>query len=55
MKAVKNSVEVEGMRNALIRDAAAVSKFLRWIENEMNNSAVVSELSAAAHLLSIRE
>ena len=32
MKAIKNSVEIEGARAAHVRDGAAVSRFLAWLE-----------------------
>ena len=35
MKAAKNSIELEGTRNAHIRDGVALSKFLCWIEDEV--------------------
>src|SRR5499426_2722862 len=34
MKAVKNSVEIEGARNAHKRDGAAVVRFLAWLDRE---------------------
>jgi Xaa-Pro aminopeptidase len=54
MKAVKNEVEVEGMRQALIRDSATVAKYLRWVELAINNNEVVSELSGSEKLLKFR-
>jgi Xaa-Pro aminopeptidase len=34
MKAVKNAVEIEGARQAHIRDGAAVTRFLSWFDRE---------------------
>jgi len=34
-KAIKSSVEIEGMRQAHIRDGAALVKFFSWLDNEM--------------------
>jgi Xaa-Pro aminopeptidase len=34
MKAVKNPVEIEGAREAHIRDGAAVTRFLAWLDGE---------------------
>ncbi len=53
-KAKKNPVEVQGHRDAQARDGAAVSRFLRWLE-ETAPSGEVDELGAAAKLLEFRK
>ena len=53
-KAIKNPVEVRGHRDAQARDGAAVSRFLRWLE-ETAPSGGVDELGAAAKLLEFRQ
>jgi Xaa-Pro aminopeptidase len=53
-KAIKNAAEVAGHQSAQTRDGAAVSRFLRWLE-ETAPSGEVDELSAAAKLLEFRE
>ena len=53
-RAIKNSVEQQGHRDAQARDGVAVSRFLRWIE-ETAPSGEVDELSAAAKLLGFRQ
>jgi Xaa-Pro aminopeptidase len=53
-KAIKNPVEVAGMKAAHARDGAAVSRFLRWVEREAPAGSV-DELSAAARLQQFRE
>lgn len=58
MKAVKNSVEIEGFRNAMLRDGVALVKFLRWLrpaveaggQTEMSVSAKLEELRAVQPL-----
>lgn len=58
MKAVKNSVEIEGFRNAMLRDGVALVKFMRWLrpaveaggQTEMSVSAKLEELRAAQPL-----
>jgi Xaa-Pro aminopeptidase len=45
-KAVKNPVEMEGMRRAHIRDGAAMVKFLHWLDKALGREQV-SEISAA--------
>ncbi|KAI8809490.1 peptidase M24, structural domain-containing protein [Cladochytrium replicatum] len=48
-KAVKNPAEVEGFRRCHIRDAAALSNFFAWMEEELVNKkrADISECDAA--------
>jgi Xaa-Pro aminopeptidase len=52
-KATKNPVEIAGHRAASERDAAALVRFLRWIEAEGPNGTQ-TELSAAARLEAFR-
>ncbi len=51
-KACKNAVEQQGARNAHLRDAVAVSRFLHWFDEQRDASA--TEISAAAQLLAFR-
>jgi Xaa-Pro aminopeptidase len=53
MKAVKNSVEIEGARNAHKRDGAAVVRFLAWLEREAP-SGKLTEIDAVEALESFR-
>lgn len=53
-KALKNPVEVAGHRAASLRDGAALSRFLRWVETEAVHGGQ-TELSAAAKLLEFRQ
>ena len=53
-KAIKNSAEQQGHRDAQARDGAAVARFLHWIEREAP-SGNVDELTAAAKLREFRE
>lgn len=52
-KAIKNPREQAGHRAAQVRDGAAVSRFLRWLEIEAPKGSV-DELSAAARLEAFR-
>lgn len=54
MKVIKNDVEAQGMRNAHIRDGAAVIKYLHWLENAVD-SENITELTGAAKLLEFRK
>lgn len=49
-KAVKNSVELAGIRKAHIRDGAAVAKLLCWLDGQVN----ITELEVVDKLLSFR-
>ena len=53
MKAVKNSVEIEGARAAHVRDGAAVSKFLAWFDREAP-SGKLTEIDGAMALETFR-
>lgn len=52
-KAEKNSVELEGIRNAHRRDGVAMVRFLCWLENAMAKGGV-TEISAADALQGFR-
>ncbi len=52
-KARKNPVEIEGMRQAHVRDGAAMVRFLRWLENEVGKDGL-TEISAAEKLEEFR-
>lgn len=34
-KAIKNAAELEGMREAHLRDAVAICDFLNWLQNKV--------------------
>ena len=53
-KALKNPTEVAGHRAASVRDGAALTRFLRWVEAACADGSQ-TELSAAAKLLEFRE
>ena len=58
MKAVKNETEIDGFRNAMLRDGVALVKFLRWLrpvveaggQTEMSVSAKLEELRSVQPL-----
>ncbi|XP_046442991.1 xaa-Pro aminopeptidase 1-like [Daphnia pulex] len=54
MKAIKNPVEMAGMENAHIKDAAALCCFFAWLEKEVESQRVVTEISAADKLAGFR-
>ncbi|MEW9855108.1 aminopeptidase P family protein [Novosphingobium sp. M1R2S20] len=53
-KAVKNPVEQQGHRAAQVRDGAAMSRFLHWLEQE-GPKGEVTEISAAEALHTFRK
>lgn len=54
MKAMKNPVELENIKEAHIKDGIAVTKFMYWIKNNFDKE-VITELSAADKLISLRK
>jgi len=53
-KAIKNSTELKGAREANIRDGVSISKFLYWIKKKMN-VLEIDEISASNYLLKLRK
>lgn len=53
-KAVKNDTELEGMRNSHLRDAAALAQFWAWLEEEIQNEAILTEVDVVDKLLEFR-
>lgn len=54
MKSVKNRIEIEGLKNAMLRDGVAMVKFLRWLEEAVPQGGE-TELSVSEKLLSYRK
>ena len=53
LKAIKNTTELEGARQAHIRDGVSITKFLCWLKN-IKDFSNLSEVSAAKKLFSMR-
>lgn len=53
MKAVKNSVECEGFRAAMLRDGVAMVRFLKWLEEAVPRGGE-TELSVSERLRQLR-
>lgn len=53
-KAVKNPVELEGMRSAHIVDGVAMEKFLYWLERSLDNGKIITEWDASVKLGQLR-
>ncbi|CAG9854963.1 unnamed protein product [Phyllotreta striolata] len=54
MKAIKNPVEIKGMRNCHIRDAAALCCYFSWLEHNVNKEKI-TEISGAEKLEGFRK
>jgi Xaa-Pro aminopeptidase len=52
-KAIKNSAEIAGQKSAQARDGAAISRFLKWVEDEAPKGNL-DELTASDRLESLR-
>ncbi|KAG2426136.1 hypothetical protein HYH02_014851 [Chlamydomonas schloesseri] len=53
-KAIKNAAELEGMREAHLRDAVAVCGFLKWLEDTVATGATVTEVEVDLKLTGFR-
>lgn len=54
LKAVKNPTELKGMRNAHLKDAAALCCYFSWLEKNLGKKRI-TEISAAEKLKGFRE
>lgn len=54
MKAVKNKTEINGLRNAYLRDGAAYVRWLAWIEQKIQQGYDITEYEAAWRLTEYR-
>ncbi|CAK9807708.1 Xaa-Pro aminopeptidase ApepP [Anthophora quadrimaculata] len=56
MKAIKNNVEIEGMKAAHVRDSVALVKYFAWLEDWIKNKKeIVTEISGATQLEKFRQ
>lgn len=55
MKALKNDVEAQGMRDCHVRDGVALVQYFAWLENEVLNKRTVTEISGADKLEEFRK
>ena len=54
MKACKNITELKGSKSAHIRDGVALTKFLFWLENEVEENSI-DEITIENKLLEFRK
>lgn len=53
LKAIKNDIELQHERQAMINDGVAMTKFFKWVEENVA-SGTLSEMSIADHLRGLR-
>lgn len=53
LKAVKNETELANTRTAMVKDGVAITRFLKWLSENVGKT-LITELSAAAELLKFR-
>ena len=53
LKAIKNEVQIRGIRQAMIRDGVALVRFFRWLDNNIDTGNV-TEISASKQLRAFR-
>ncbi|WJX80122.1 Aminopeptidase P2 [Trifolium repens] len=53
-KAIKNETELKGMQDCHLRDAAALAQFWDWLETEITNNRVLTEVEVSDKLLEFR-
>ena len=53
LKAVKNTIELQNTRTAMLKDGVAITRFLKWLSENIGKTPI-SELSAAAQLRGYR-
>ena len=54
MKAVKNEQEIQGLRNAYLRDGVAYVRWLAWLEQKLQQGYDITEYEAAWRLTEYR-
>lgn len=53
-KSLKNDAELEGMRSSHLRDAAALTQFWFWLEEQIHDGVMLTEVDVADKLLEFR-
>jgi Xaa-Pro aminopeptidase len=54
LKSIKNPTEIEGFRNALVKDGIALTRFYIWLEKQLAEGNRVTELSSTEKLSALR-
>ena len=53
LKSVKNQTEIDGFRNALVKDGVALVRFFRWLESTLGKEKI-TEIDIASRLVEFR-
>lgn len=53
LKSIKNNTEIANFKQAMIRDGVAMTRFVKWLKENINDE-VITELSASAKLAGFR-
>lgn len=54
LKSIKNPTEIEGFRQAVVKDGIALTRFYIWLEQQMAAGEKVTEISASEKLTALR-
>lgn len=54
LKAIKNETEINGFRNAMIKDGVAMTRFYCWLETALASGEQITELSVSEKLSNFR-
>jgi Xaa-Pro aminopeptidase len=54
LKSIKNPTEIDGFRNALVKDGIALTRFYIWLEKQLAGGNRVTELSSMEKLSALR-
>lgn len=54
LKSIKNETEIQGFRNATVKDGIALTRFYIWLEKKLAAGEKVTELDASARLTALR-
>lgn len=54
LKAIKNSVELEGFRESHKRDGVALVRYFNWLEKRLDSGMEIKEFDAATQLEKFR-
>lgn len=50
MKSIKNDIEMDGVRRAMVRDGVALTRFFMWLEDSLTKGEKVTEYTAGEKL-----
>lgn len=54
MKAIKNETEIKHIRQVMAKDAVALLRAFRWLENQLNDNQIVTEYDLSEYLANCR-